>query len=673
MDTTSNDKTFDKKHYIDLFRANGFNCFPIPYNQKAADSRYQASRTKPNQEIKPDENFGVLPTKTGKNCIIDIDDKERYRSFAEYLITQGVMVIESPHGWHIPIIGFSNNATKIELFDYDVQETKIVEIQGIDHYVVGCGSVVDGQRYYNKGTEKFANAKGEDFESFVDKFICPNLKVTGKKKKSRSSHHNYRQRFKEGKPPTKGTSNDYFYDAAIQCLSDGLTQDEAVKKIESVYNKWENPTRAFSNVEAKIKDAYENGEPLKEGRPKGEGDFDRTGIAQSLNEERKLYSNLDTKNLFENKEGFLEKISNSMQYELQQKFPNMESADYDSIMFKLRGLADPMPETNKDLIVFKGGIVFDKKKKTIVETEDIADMGFKDYNYLPPEKENEPVEFMKVMFDNVPDLEIPRVKAGLKSILNSYLDPKISVIYGASGVGKSTPLLILDLVLGEEYSLTVELNQFLEDKFIRAKIDGKRLLIFQDMPKSYQDFTTIKTITGEQRKTERGFMQDSVTFDNKLKIWASGNYLAKIPEEEQDAMYTRRLSLVHNIRTEPYKEDPFFAEKIAKEEGEKIISWLINLSDEECEYENKLTVKREWEGISSPEIEYLEKFYEHSDEEKDTSVYKLVKDFQEKYQQTMSMEQMKKSLKGLGYDIKGNIVKDLQLKPEQKDEGQSAL
>ena len=107
-----------KAHFIELFRKNGFNCFPIAEHQKVADYRYKASQTLPNQSIRDIENYGVLPINGNGNAIIDVDNKEKYRPFAKHMIEQGYMVIESPHGWHIPVIGLSGNVSKVELFNY---------------------------------------------------------------------------------------------------------------------------------------------------------------------------------------------------------------------------------------------------------------------------------------------------------------------------------------------------------------------------------------------------------------------------------------------------------------------------------------------------------------------------------------------------------------------------
>jgi len=669
-----------KDYYIELLRKNGFNCFPIPWGQKEADYRYKASRTLHNQVIMEDENYGYIPIIGTGTAIIDLDNKERYRAFAEHMISQGYIVIETPHGWHIPVVGLSGKISKMELFNYEFQpDKKIIEIQGTDHYCVGAYSQIFDEEtkeitvYENKGTDRIWDGKGKEFHQFTEE-ICSQCNVESRRRNSRSSHKNFRDRFLKELPPTKGTSNDYFFQSALQCNTDGLTESEALEKIRKVYDKWAQTDafseRPWSNIEYKVSEVYQNDLKIDSGRPRGShGGLDRTEIAQSMVAERLLYSDDTTHEIFENSNGFLEKINDSLKRELQNKFPEMEQADYNSILFKLEGLAQPIPVTNKNLFAFVNG-VYDRASRTIIETEEIADMGFKNYNYLSPSKDNEPIKFIEIMFGNVPKNEHSRIKAGLKSILSGYLDPRISVIHGDSGTGKSTGLLILVTILGE-YALAVELDQLLSDRFIRAKIKGLRLLVLQDLPQDWKDFSQIKAMTGEQLKTERGFMQDSSMFENKIKIWASGNYLAKIPEKEKNAMYSRRLSLIHNIRKEPYPEDPTFIDEIVKEEGEKIISWILNLSDEECQYEDGKTIRNEWETLASPEIEYLQDYWEFSEYNASISVMKVIAKFKEKTGKIIGIDQMIKALHNQGFIVTKNVVQNI--KEKTNEDGQTKI
>jgi len=271
------------------------------------------------------------------------------------------------------------------------------------------------------------------------------------------------------------------------------------------------------------------------------------------------------------------------------------------------------------------------------------------------------------MFANISDNEHPRVKAALKSTISNFLDPRISVTHGLSGVGKSTGLVILVEILNkrEDYALTVELSQILDDKFIKAKTKGKRLLVLQDLPQTYRDFSMIKAMTGETMKTERGFHQDSVTFENKLKIWGTGNYLAVIPENEKNAMYSRRLSLIHNTRELPYPENPEFVDQVVEKEGEKIISWILNIPDSECQYETPNTVRKEWESLASPEIEYLESYYDIRTDIEDSaiSVMRVKRGFEEKYQQVITLKKMTEALQSLGYVVYKNIIRNIDDQP----------
>jgi hypothetical protein len=672
-----------KESYINIFRENGFNCFPLvryregETNTKRSDTRWQARRTVPNQLIKDAENYGVVGTVEGKSGTLDLDDKERYRKFAERLIAENKMVIETGNGWHIPIKNFSTIPTKVELFDYAFMTKKIIEFQGVDHYVIGAGSTIWHEKlqreitYTNVGSENIWDVRGKDFNAWID-MICNELNLTGKKKTSNSSYKNLRDKFSRGEIPTDGQSNDYFHQAAIQCMTDGLTLDEALTKIENIWKEWRDSKyysdRPWSSVRSKIEYSYENDTPLKQGRPEGGGGkIDRTGIAKTIIADRKIYSDIELSLVYENKLGFLENITKSLQREVQTLYPELAEADYKDIIFKLKGMAQPIPETNKDLIVFKNGIYSNIERK-IITSDDIADLGFPNYNYLPCHDEFHPTEFLKIVFNDIPKDQHKIVNAGLKSIIKSRHDPKISVIHGASAVGKSTTLNILGLVLGNEYAFSTTVSDFITDRATRSNIRNKRLLVFQDMPEQFKDFAIIKSIAGEINQTIRGFNQANTPFPNKLKIWGSCNYLPEIPEKERNAMFTQRLSLITNVRVVPHDPNDSLAEDVAESEGEKIISWLVNLDDKDCQYEGRDDLSKRWVSIQSPEIAWLNEFYEIKEDKSEVPVSRLLIAYRKKTGLKISMEQMVKTLEKESYAIKNNIILNIKDKPQLNED-----
>ena len=694
MITTNNDKNVLREELIRILRANGFNCFPIPKypdsyaNPKGADSRYDSQRTQPDQPISAEENYGYIPIKGAGTCIIDLDHKENYRSFAEDCIAEGYMVIETPNGWHIPIRGLLGDIKKVMLYDYAIEPNKqIIEIQGYEHYCVGAGSdLIDkktGNRVYYKipkNTKVMDYQFKKDIHDFID-YIQGCCKVNPPKRDSnRSAHKQMRDRFKEGKVPTKGTSNDYFYNAGIQCLTNGLEEnlerdvilERAIPVVEEIYNKWvvsdTYSGRTWENVLTKLNDAILNGNPLKEGRPSGGGgDVDTVVIAQTLLEERKLYSDLDLGLLYEAENGFLEDITKDLGRDLQVLYPVLTEANYKDILFKVKNLADKMPETNPDLIVFKNG-VYSLSQRKLIETEEIADMGFKQYNYL---ENADPTKFIEIMFGDIKLDQYPVVKAGLRSIIKSRMDAKISVIHGQSAVGKSTGLTILGMILGDEYHFTTTVADFINDRATRSKIKNKRLLVFQDMPDKFKDFSIIKSVAGEHKQSIRGFNQANSTFTNKLKIWGSCNYLPEIPEKERNPMFTQRLSLIANTRTEPFEANDSFAEEVVNAEGEKILSYLVNLKEDECQYENPKALAKRWLEIQSPEISFLDKYYEISDESLvEVPVSRVLKKYKEITGEKISLDTLINTMKNEGYSIKygSNIISNISEKVIQEEE-----
>ena len=72
-----------------------------------------------------------------------------------------------------------------------------------------------------------------------------------------------------------------------------------------------------------------------------------------------------------------------------------------------------------------------------------------------------------------------------------------------------------------------------------------------------------------------------------------------------------------------------------------------------------MTVKREWENISSPEVEYMTKYWKSEEVLDKIPIMTLRKDFEEKYQMSIPLKQFIKSIEDQGYYIYKNMVNDI--------------
>jgi phage/plasmid-associated DNA primase len=645
-----------KSKTIKILRNNNFNCFPVPTNTKIADTRYDASRTKPNQPIDEKENYGYVPSKN--NCVIDFDHT-KYNAVLDEIAKQ-FMVTKTAHDRrHLPVINLKDNASKIELFDHSIQDKKIIEIQGTEHYVIGSGSKISELgtelSYENIGTDVIFDANGQDFDSFVH-YICEKFKVEGKKN-TRNQHYQMRERFKNKQPPTKGTSNSYFYNASLQCNTEGISKGQAIELIVEVYDKWnpDNQKRAWSNIETTINNVYDKDEKISNGRKEGsDSGIDRTVIAQVIVYTRKLYSDSEDKLaiIYENKNGFLEPINGKLRKELQKQYPKMQKFDFNEIESKIFGLAEDMPERNKDLIVFRNGI-YSISKDDFVKTDDIAHTGFRDYDYIG--KNPNFKQFKKIMFENVDKKEHGHLKAGLASILKPYLDPKMTVVHGRSRVGKSTGQSIIAKLLGQ-YAMVTDVDKLLKDRPTQANLKGKLYVVIREITTDWEKVNQLKIMLGEQTFSGRKNFGDHDEWENTIKVVSSANNLLRIPRKEEDAMFQGRLSLIHNTRKEAYAEDATLESKVVEEEGSEILSYLVNLMQDEHQYADRTTTEKEWKKLANPEDEIIEKYFTEGTQ--DQSLFQLAKMFKEDYGIKLDRKEITEAFESFNFNVFAGFVKN---------------
>ena len=670
----------EREKEIELYRKNKYNVFPIPKEQKGADTRYDSEKTARNQVIKPNENYGIIGTLEGANGTVDFDDKEFFRGFIEKIISKGCKVIESPHGWHVPYINIGNSFGKVYLWNKTINPDKaIIEIMTNKTYVLGMGSLIHEDKndnnsklvtYKNVGSDKFWDLKGLESGDFID-YICKECNVKLSDDTNVSQNQKLRLAFTDRKYPT-GNSNDYFLQASRVCYwTENLEREEAYDEIKKVYEEWKASkyysNRSWSNCKTKIDEIYDNPKKwqIRSGKKFGSGnsDIDRTEIAMKFLKDinREFFSDKVMKTIWENKGGYLEQVNDIIPTQLFNLNPKLERADISEIIYKIMLGSNDMPLTNKDLIYFKSGM-FDTVSRKIIKTEEIADMAFPEYNWLEATEENEPKMFLK-FFDSYPKESLPRFYAGIKGIFNGYLDSRISVLVGISRVGKTTITSILCKAITKRYGFSSDLDTLLDDKFTLASVKGMRLLVIQDLPDTWKKFSIIKILSGESQTSFRGFHEKlDKNQDNKLKIFATGNLLPPIKKSQKNAMYSDRLSILHNIETKMFKSDNKLEDKILEAEAEKIISWCVNIPDSKCQYEDGETVRDEWEDLANPHYDWLNAgYYVDGDSSWTVPVVKLCDSFKagDKRSREISVEAMIIALKELGYTVRENICKNI--------------
>ena len=595
--------------------------------------------------------------------VFDIDDIELNNVLESYL--DKTLVTETGNGGrHYYFKDIQRVGTGIRISKLFHKGMEVGDIKASKSYVIGIGSsyVEDGVKKEYKQISTTDKVLEIDCKTIFSKLSANGI-TTGSNDLSKQQRYELRQRFKNELPPLQGTSNPYFYQASLWCTDEGFTKEEATTKIKRVFDNYKETkhyrNRPWSDVERTIEDVYSKKLTVTKGRPRNEDSIDRTQIALDIIANRKIFSDVDTETIYENKQGFPESINGTLRKELQRKYPEMETNDITQIISKLVGLADDIPPMNKDLKVFRNG-TYSHKAKKLIETDDLAYMGFKNYDYI---KNANPTKFKEIMFDNVKESEHPRIKAMLRSALMPKLDSRISVCYGKSGAGKSTGLTILSRLLGQDYALNIDLDKLLEDRFLTAKTKGKTFLYLQELPKTFKDFSLLKKLTGENLISERGFQQDvESNFDNCLKIASGSNHCSKIPNHEKDQMYSRRLSFYEKkLPKKPYPNDMDFEKNICEEEGSEILSWILNLTDEECQYEDKDILKEIWESKANPEKKWIEDNYEYHQSD-GLSLHELTRTFKKENPDKIDqvdITSMKETVEELDYEVKAGQVKGI--------------
>ena len=406
-------------------------------------------------------------------------------------------------------------------------------------------------------------------------------------------------------------------------------------------------------VRTKVQDCLETQKPLslKSGPSKSPGKMGEEELAKIILDETKMYSDKSLSKIYITTNGFLEDVTRSIKYSIAKKYGTDINCTKQVEHFIIAH-ADNVPETNPDSIRFKNGVYNTKTSHFDFDDVTLCLVGYPDYDYSINAR---PEKFISMIENQVKPESRDNLIAWLKKLPTASKEIRMAVMYGEPGSGKTTMAEILNLSL-DTMGYRASMKDFFTDRATMSEIAGKTYLYFQDAPKKWDDIDRLKQITGEYSLNVRGMYKESIMTRNMLNITISTNTLPKIDSEDEGPMWDR-LSLIQfnpkNFRgTEEEIED--YPMLVAKEEGEAIVSYCLNLSQTKPRFDDSRKTKQVWHEISSPELRAIKDNFRHEENYEGLSIHQVMTIINAKYPDEMyGLKSIRTAIKTLGYVQKG--------------------
>lgn len=178
-----------------------------------------------------------------------------------------------------------------------------------------------------------------------------------------------------------------------------------------------------------------------------------------------------------------------------------------------------------------------------------------------------------------PDAECPAFKSFIEGALPSkqmidaigeligfiiwphYQTHKAFMLYGPKRTGKGTTTRVIEALIGANDSSHVSLQDLAENRFARARLFGKKLNTYGDLPAiPIKDTGIFKNLTGQDTIDAENKYEQIFSFRNRAKLLYSANRLPMLKYED-DAFYNRWIIIP--FENSIYgKEDPDLTAKL---------------------------------------------------------------------------------------------------------------
>ncbi len=258
-----------------------------------------------------------------------------------------------------------------------------------------------------------------------------------------------------------------------------------------------------------------------------------------------------------------------------------------------------------DKICFQNG-VYDFTKRELVAHS--PDYGFKtkiDYDFIPDQKSFRFDDWLTTITKGSLNLRVIILDMMAYCLWPKYDNHAFFFLSGDGKNGKSTLLAVLRQVLGEGNTSAVPLTDLVNNRFSRARLDGKCANISDEgsgVTMGSQQLNLIKTLSSGEPISVEEKGKTSYDMVNTAKLIFNVNRAPDF-KENSEAMRRRLVTIPFPYTIE--KEDASIGEELLKETP-KVCSMLIDhIAENQIAHDGKFRLRKETDEIKSANSKML--------------------------------------------------------------------
>ena len=223
--------------------------------------------------------------------------------------------------------------------------------------------------------------------------------------------------------------------------------------------------------------------------------------------------------------------------------------------------------------------------------------------------------FKKFLLESYPPQSIPTILDYMGySLYPSFPRQKVLVILGPPRMGKGTIALMMERILNEGFGRISLMKLLIPDnKFSLQGIEGKRLLVDTEIKREFKknaDFDVVNSLFGgDPLPLERKYHAEITYIARSAGILIGNLPLFKV----DNSAFLARLLIVTTREKREFKEVPNMADILFNEEGDRIVSLILNrlksLIGRDFKFSNELTNDEYaslWETLSDSTQKFMD-------------------------------------------------------------------